>query len=139
MEERPFSDISYEQFLNKEKIMGSKCKKCHALYAPPRPICIKCQSSEMEWVEFKGEGKLTAFTCIAVGPPFMIAEGYNRKNPYVSGVVELDGGVRVDARIEGVDANSPDDIKVGMPLRAKFLHRGEGEKKETYLAFEPMN
>ena len=25
----------------------------------------------------KEEGKLSAFTCIAVGPPFMIAEGYN--------------------------------------------------------------
>jgi uncharacterized OB-fold protein len=86
----------------------------------------------------KGEGKLSAFTCIAVGPPFMIAEGYNRKNLYISGVVELDGGVRVDARIEGVDPNSPEDIKVGMPLRAKFLHRGEGEKMETYLAFEPV-
>jgi uncharacterized OB-fold protein len=86
----------------------------------------------------KGEGKLSAFTCIAVGPPFMIAEGYNRKNLYISGVVELDGGVRVDARIEGVDPNSPEDIKVGMPLRAKFLHREEGEKTETYLAFEPV-
>jgi uncharacterized OB-fold protein len=139
MDERPFSDISYEQFLNEEKIMGSKCKKCDALYAPPRPICIKCHGSEMEWVEMKGEGTLSAFTCIAVGPPFMIAEGYNRKNPYVSGVVELDGGVRVDARIEGVDASRPEDIKVGMPLRAKFLHRGEGDKTETYLAFEPVN
>jgi hypothetical protein len=138
MEERPFSDISYGQFLNEEKIMGTKCKKCDALFAPPRPICIKCHSSEMDWVEMKGEGKLSAFTCIAVGPPFMIAQGYSRKNPYISGVVELEGGVRVDARIEGVDATRPGDIKVGMPMKAKFLHRGEGENQETFLAFEPM-
>jgi uncharacterized OB-fold protein len=138
MEERPFSDISYEKFLNEEKIMGSKCRKCDALFAPPRPICIKCQGAEMEWVEMKGEGRLSAFTCIAVGPPFMIAEGYNRKNPYISGVVELNGGVRVDARIEGLDANRPEDIKIGMPLRAKFLHREQEGKKETYLAFEPV-
>lgn len=138
MEERPFSDISYEQFLNEEKIMGTKCTKCDALFAPPRPICIKCHSSEMEWVEMKGEGKLSAFTCIAVGPPFMIAEGYNRKNLYISGVVELDGGVRVDARIEGVDANSPEDIKVGMSMKAKFLHREDEGDSKTYLAFEPL-
>ncbi|MBE9523322.1 MAG: Zn-ribbon domain-containing OB-fold protein [Proteobacteria bacterium] len=137
MEERPFSDISYGQFLNEEKIMGTKCKKCDALYAPPRPICIKCHSSEMDWVEMKGEGKLSAFTCIAVGPPFMIAEGYNRKNLYISGVVELEEGVRVDARIEGVDGNRPEEIKVGMSMKAKFLHRGEGEDSKTYLAFEP--
>jgi len=138
MQERPFSDISYEKFLNEEKIMGSKCKQCQALFAPPRPICPKCYGSDMQWVEFNKEGTLIAFTCIAVGPPFMIAEGYNRKKPYISGVVELDGGVRVDARIEGVDANRPDDIKVGMPVKAKFLHRGEGEITETYLAFEPL-
>ena len=138
MKERPFSDISYGQFLNEEKIMGTKCKECDALFAPPRPICIKCHSSEMDWVEMKGEGKLSAFTCIAVGPPFMIAQGYSRKNPYISGVVELEEGVRIDARIEGVDAFRPGDIKVGMPMKAKFLHRGEGENQKTFLAFEPL-
>jgi len=51
--------------------------------------------------------------------------------------VELEEGGRVDARIEGVDAGEPEKIKVGMPLKVKFLHREEGGKKETYLAFEP--
>jgi uncharacterized OB-fold protein len=137
MEERPFSDISYERFLEEEKIMGSRCKTCDALFAPPRPICIKCHGSDMEWVEIKGMGILSAFTCIAVGPPFMIAQGYNRNNPYISGVVELEGGVRLDARIEGVDANKPDDIKIGMPMKAKFVHGGGEEGSTSYLAFEP--
>lgn len=138
MEERPFSDISYEQFLREEKLMGSRCKECGALFVPPRSICVKCFSSEMEWVEMKGKGRLAAFTCISVGLPFMIAEGYDRKHPYCSGVVELEEGGRVDARIEGVDANKPEDIKIGMPLSVKFLHRGEGENAETYLAFRPL-
>ena len=85
----------------------------------------------------KGIGKLAAFTCITIAPPFMIKQGNNRKNPYCSGVVELDEGGRVDARIEGVDTGRPEDIKVGMPLKVKFLHRGEGDNMETYLAFEP--
>jgi hypothetical protein len=137
MGQRPFSDISYERFLAEEKIMGSRCRKCDAVFVPPRPICIHCHGSEMEWVEVKGEGRLSAFTCIAVGPPFMIAQGYNRKNPYVSGVVELEEGVRVDARIEGVDPNRPDEIKVGMPMKAMFLRREDGEESITYLAFKP--
>ena len=137
-EERPFSDISYQHFLNEDKLMGSECKKCGTLFAPPRPICIKCHSREMHWVEMKGKGKLTAFTCIAVGPPFMAAEGYDRKNPYVSGVVELEEGARVDARIEGVDGNKPEAIKIGTPLTVKFLHRGEGENLRTFLAFKPV-
>ena len=137
MIDRPFSDISYRQFLKEEKLMGSKCTACDALYAPPRPMCVKCYSSDMEWIEMKGEGKLSAFTCITVGPPFMIAEGYNRKNPYCAGVVELEEGVRVDARIEGVDVKHPETIQIGMPVRVKYLHRGSGPDLKTYLAFEP--
>jgi len=137
MEERPFSDISFEHFLNEEKLMGSKCQKCGALYAPPRPICIKCYGSEMAWVELKGKGKLAAFTSIAVGPPAMVAEGYDRKNPYISGVVELEEGVRVDARIAGIDGTKPEAIKIGTPLTVEFLHRGEGEDLKTILTFKP--
>jgi len=137
MEERPLSDVSYEQFLNEERLMGSRCKKCDALFLPPRRICIRCHGSDLEWIEMEGKGKLGAFTCIAIGPPFMIAEGYDRKHPYCSGVVELDEGVRIVARIEEVDTSKPENIRVGMPLRAKFLHRGEGENTKTFLAFRP--
>ena len=138
MEEKPFSDISYEKFLNEEKLVGSRCKKCGTLFAPPRSICINCYSTEMEWVEMKGKGKLAAFTCISVGPPFMIEEGYDRNHPYCSGLVRLDEGVKIDARIEGVDISKPETIKIGTPLTVEFLHRGEGERMETFLAFKPL-
>jgi uncharacterized OB-fold protein len=137
MEERPFSDISYEQFLNEEKIMGSRCKACGGHFVPPRSICVKCYSSDMEWMEMKGKGKLAAFTSITVAPPFMIGQGYSRKNPYISGVVELVEGGRVDARIIGLDPTKPEEIEVGMPLKATYIHWGESDTQETYLAFEP--
>jgi len=137
MEVRPFNDISYERFLNEDKLMGSRCRKCGVLSVPPRSICIKCYGSEMEWVEMKGKGKLVAFTSIAIGPPFMIKEGYDRKHPYVSGVVELEEGTKVVARIEGVDGSKPETIKIGAPLKVEFLHRGEGTEATTFLAFRP--
>jgi len=92
----------------------------------------------MQWIELKGKGKLVAFTCIAVGPPFMVQEGYDRKHPYISGVVELEERVKVDARIEGVDGSKPEAIRIGTPLVVKFLHRGEGENRRTFLAFSPL-
>jgi uncharacterized OB-fold protein len=138
MEKRPFSDLSYQQFLNDEKLMGSRCKECGALFAPPRPICTACHGWEMAWVEMSGRGRLAGFTCIAVGPPFMIEEGYSRKNPYCSAVVELEKGVRVVARLEGVDTNHPERIRIGTPLKVAFLHRGEGENLRTFLAFKPL-
>jgi uncharacterized OB-fold protein len=86
----------------------------------------------------EGKGNLRAFTCIAVVPPSMMEEGFGRDRPYCSGVVELEEGPRVVARIEDVDTNKPEDVKLGMPLRAKFLHRGAGENRKTFLAFSPL-
>lgn len=137
MEQRSFNDVAFEAFLNEEKLMGSRCTSCGKLFVPPRPICIECSGTDMEWVQVKGDGKLSAFTCIAVGPPAMKEEGYTRDHPYCTGVVELEEGPRVAARIEDIDTTNPQAIKVGMPLRVKFLHRGEGERSRTVLAFNP--
>jgi uncharacterized protein len=138
MGERPFSDISYNKHLQEEKLMGVRCRKCGAVFVPPRPFCVTCYSSNLEWREMKGRGRLAAFTCINIPPPFMMAEGYNRKRPYCSGVVELEEGGRVAARIERVDPRKPEQIKIGMPLKVSFIHRGEGPDARTYLAFEPV-
>ncbi|MGB8424600.1 MAG: OB-fold domain-containing protein [Desulfobacterales bacterium] len=135
MENRPFSDISFRAFLSENRLMGSQCGHCDALYVPPRPICPSCHASKMDWVEMSGKGKLAAFTCIAIGPAAMIAEGYNRDNPYCSAVMELDEGARVDGRLEGIDPRKPEEIIVGMPLKVHYRHRKD---KETYLAFEPV-
>jgi uncharacterized protein len=137
MNQKPFNDTSYEQSLNEEKIMGSKCKKCGALALPPRPICVSCFGSEMEWVQFKGTGKLAAFTSIVVAPPYMLKEGFGRGNPYTVGVVELDEGVKVVSRIVGVDSKKPEQIKVGTPLKAEFIKKGEGADMKAILAFKP--
>jgi len=136
MAERPFNDTSYEQFLKELKIMGSKCKKCGALALPPRAICVSCLGTEMEWIQFKGTGKLVAFTSITVAPPYMAKEGYGRNNPYAVGVVELEEGVKAVARIIGVDAKRPELINVGTPLKAEFLEKGEGPERKTFLAFK---
>ncbi len=137
MYDRPFNDNSYEQFLKEEKLMGSRCKKCGALALPPRPICVSCFGSEMEWVQFKGAGKLAAFTSIVVAPPFMAKEGFNKNNPYVVGVVELEEGTKIVGRITGVEARKPDGIQVGARLKAEFIQTGQGPDQKTFLAFRP--
>jgi len=137
METLPFSDIAYDQYLSEERLMGSRCEHCRRLYVPPRPICIDCQKTEMALVEMSGQGKLAGFTFISIGPAFMRKEGYDRNNPYCVGVVELQEGTRVDARIEGVDPKAPESIKIGMPMKVAFLHRGTEIDPKSYLAFEP--
>ena len=133
---RPFSAAVFDQYIAEHKLMASRCTKCGGMYVPPRAICPKCQSEELEWVETSGKGKLAAFTVILSGPTFMIEQGFDRKNPYISGIVELEEGIRISARITGLDASKPAEIKIGTPLNVDFVEFGEGEGKKTYLAFK---
>ncbi len=135
MEQRAFNDVSFQQYLNEKRLMGSTCTSCGALFFPPRGYCIRCASFQMEWVELKGSGRISAFTCIFVGPPAMMEQGYNRKNPYCTGVVDLDEGPRTAARIVGVDAANPAQIHVGMSVRATFIQAGNDPDARVVLGF----
>ena len=66
----------------------------------------------------------------------MIAQGFDRNNPYCTGIVELDEGVKISARILGVDAGRPETIQIGAPLTIEFVQTGEGEGLTTVLAFK---
>jgi hypothetical protein len=139
VEHKEFNSISYYKFIAEKKLMASKCKKCGALYLPPRPLCIQCYHNEMEWAQMSGEGKLAAYTAISVPPSFMAAEGYGRNNPYCVGVVELTEGPKVCSRILGVNPKSPEEIQIGTKLQAEFLEKEEGETKKYQLAFKPVS
>ncbi len=129
---RPFTVASFNQFLDEQKLMGSRCSECGRLHLPPRAICPHCFGERMEWVELAGRGKLAAFTVIYVGPTPMINAGYGKENPYVSGIVELDEGVKISGQILGVDPKHPEGIQIGLPVVVDFVRRGE----QNYLAFK---
>ncbi len=133
---RPFSAAAFNQFIAEHKLMATQCTKCKGVYAPPRAICPNCHSEEMAWVETSGKGKLAGFTVIYSGPTFMVEQGFDRKNPYISGIVELEEGTNISARILGVDPMKPNEIKIDTSLSVDFVEFGEGEAKKTYLAFK---
>ena len=135
MDIKPFTEFSFQQFLNEEKLMGARCETCGRLYVPPRPLCPHCYGEQMAWVEVSGNGKLAAFTSVFIGPTAMIAAGYDRTKPYMTGIVQLDEGPLISAQILGLDAAHPDVNAIGTPLTASFVGRGEGETKRTYLVF----
>lgn len=135
---RPFSAASFNQYLTEGKLMASHCLECGTLHLPPRAICSRCHSSQLEWVETSGKGKLAGFTVVYIAPTFMVEQGYGRDKPYVSGIVELDEGIKISARITGVDPTRPESIQVGAPLALDLITAGEGDKAKTYLAFKAV-
>jgi hypothetical protein len=136
MNDKPFTEYSFQQFLQEHKLMGSHCEACGETFVPPRPICPACHGEVMEWVEMSGEGKLAAFTAVYIGSSAMIAAGYGRTKPYLTGVVQLAEGPMISAQILGLDAAQPDLSAIGTLLTASFIERGEAEEKRAFLAFQ---
>lgn len=135
---RPFSAAAFNQYIEEHKLMGVRCKQCDSMYVPPRAICPKCFGDQLDWVETNGRGKLAAFTVIHSGPTFMLEQGFDRSHPYISGIVMLDEGSSISARINGLDPTQPELIKIGTDLQVDFIETGDNERKKTYLAFRVL-
>ena len=61
-------------------------------------------------------GTLAAFTSVYVAPSTLVKQGFGKDNPYCVGIVELSGGARVNARLEGLPAKDPSAILIGTPM-----------------------
>ena len=133
MIDTPINDHHFAQRIASGSLSGSKCGDCGKLFVPPRPVC-ECGSTQLDWEEVSGNGKLVAFTCIAIGPPSMNEYGFDRDNPYVSAVIELTEGPRVVARLDGVDAQTPGSIQIGLNVKVDF----EASRPDGGLVFRPM-
>ena len=116
--------------------MASRCVGCQKIYLPVRGLCPDCGDSNLEWVELSGNGKLAAFTSVYVGPSFMNAEGFGREKPYLTGIVELDEGPRISARLLGWDETRPEKVKIGTTMVFAKVEIGQGEDAYAQLAFE---
>ena len=127
-----FTINSYFNEMKKKKIMGTQCKDCGRISLPPRVICDQCKSQNLEIIELAGEGTLKAYSVVYVPTSKMIAAGFGRDNPNCVGIVEMTEGPMVSAEIYGFDLSQPEKIKIGTPVKSKFIERGE----DVILAFE---
>jgi uncharacterized OB-fold protein len=108
-----FTSISkindFVDYLEKDKVMGTKCKSCGLTFFPPRADCYKCLSSNMDWFEISGNGKLLSFSKLEYGPV-----GFEKDLPYTIAILDY-GDYKVFGRL------APDlkesDVKVGMELK----------------------
>jgi uncharacterized OB-fold protein len=88
---------------------AGRCRACAKVAFPPRVVCPSCRGEDFEPVVLSDQGKLVTWTVLHVAP-----RGFAGQTPYIVGIVELDGGVRVTAQIVDVD---PGELDFGTPLR----------------------
>ncbi len=101
----------FVDFLDEGKVMGTQCKSCGTKFFPPRNDCAQCLSSDVEWFEITGTGKLLTFSKLMYAP-----SGFEADLPYRICVVEYPDGVKVFGRISA--AISDEELSIGMELVA---------------------
>lgn len=132
---RPFSSASFNAYLEENRLMASHCDRCNESYLPPRAVCPSCFGDQMSWRELDGTGRVAAITTVYIGPTFMNLLGYSKENPYMCGIVELDDGLRISARLLGSEEFELEEVQIGTPVRVAFLCVGDEHSVKTQLAF----
>ncbi len=96
-------------YLEQDKVMGTRCKKCGLSFFPPRADCHQCLTGDMEWFETSGTGKLVTYSKLEYAPV-----GFGDDLPYAIALLDY-GDYKVFGRIAG---NVPEEeIKVGMDMK----------------------
>ena len=105
-------------FLEKGRMMATKCSKCGRNFFPPRADCGSCTASQMEWVEITGQGKLVACSTIMYGPT-----GFEDTVPYTLAVARFSNRIQV---LGSITRDVPADrINVGMKVKIHPIRMSE--------------
>jgi len=104
----------FSEALKKNKLLGLKCKDCGTITTPPKMVCRKCTSLNMEIVELTGNGKIQTFTTA-----YVASEGRKDEVPYTIVLVELDEGPWIMGNLTDIDPS-----QVGMELIGKRVKLG---------------
>ena len=119
-----FTTKAFNGYVAQGKLMGNRCRSCGELHIPPRQICSKCGSQQLEWHEFRGDGIVEAVTYNkALSTPF------RGRGPLAVGIIRLDEGPSISGLIA---TDEPEKMTVG--TRVAFTVVKDGER--SILAFK---
>lgn len=110
------------------RVLVAHCRSCGHQQAMPAGSCFGCGADALEVRSHAGTGSLYSWTQTGIAfEPELAADV-----PYTVGVVALDGGARVWARIEGVAPRGVEP-RAGLPLALDVAATGE----RRFLVFRP--
>ena len=123
----PFLKISDD---GEAYLEGSLCTCCDAVFLGQRSVCSKCSARDkMGTVKLSNEGSLYAYSIVHRSFPGVAV-------PYVSAIVDLEGGGTVKGNLIDVDPD-PTKLAFGMPVQVIYkdaLGRKDGDGN-AYLSY----
>ena len=111
-------------------LQGQKCSRCGAVFIDERKHCAKCGArNALQACKLSNNGKLVAFTVVERSYPGIPV-------PFVSAIVDLDGGGTLKSNLIGVDAAKAKTLKAGMKVALNFEKAPWGDDKgRSYMLF----
>ena len=110
-----------------EHLVAKMCSSCGALYFDRRNACGHCGKTEFTTKRLSTDGRVRAFTIVKRAAPGV-------PTPYVSAVIDLEGGGAVKANLVNIDPD-PDKIELGMPVRLTTFVAGRDDDGTEAIAF----
>jgi uncharacterized OB-fold protein len=109
---------------------GYRCKSCQATFLGERNVCSKCGTrGALSAIKLSNKGKLYVYSIVHRSFPGIAV-------PYVSAVVDLDGGGTVKGNLIGIEPD-PAKIRLGMPVEVVYKDALGRKDKEgnSYVSY----
>ena len=118
---------------NEPHLVAQECKQCGALYFDRRNACAHCSSQSFGPRDLATTGVVRSFSIIYQAAPGVPV-------PYVSSVVDLDGGGSVKTKILNCEPD-PEHVQLGMKVKMTTFPAGTDDDGTEAVAFgfEPIS
>ncbi len=114
MQDAKRPDQFFQRALAEGEILLPKCDDCGAYHFFPRVLCPHCHGTAISWKQAAGKGRVYTTT--------VVRRSANRGGDYNVCMVELQEGVRMMSRVEGI---APGEVAIDMAVTA-FVGEAEG-------------
>ena len=128
---RPIAERLFRDAPDGPHLLAGRCIACGQLHFPRGPVCPYCAADDPDERPVGPTARLWLFTAVTSRPP-----GYRGPLPFGFGIVELDGGLRVVARLTEADVTR---LRPGLPMRLVLepLHTDDDGRPVVSYAFRP--
>lgn len=114
MQDAKGPDNFFQHALANGEISLPMCEDCGAYHFFPRVLCPHCYGAAISWRQSSGKGRVYTTTVVRRKP--------EHGGDYNVCMVELDEGVRMMSRVEGI---APGEVAIDMAVTA-FVGEAEG-------------
>jgi uncharacterized OB-fold protein len=129
--DRPTIELEHAawwQAAQEHRLLLRRCRDCGASHFYPRPFCPVCWSTDVDWEQASGVGRLYTWSVVRSNglPPF------STRVPYVAALVDLAEGPRM---MTNVVQCQPERLACEQPLEVVW----EQEEEVTVPRFRPFD